>query len=132
MAQPSRWRRFRSGASNARITFCSRPPLGVAPQTFDVLTPTAPHAEALLEFDAASAILSAHCDGLVIEDQLTCGAQIMYKGRRDWRARKLRTAREYTHTTAVETISYIETIVTEPSSSAIHQGARLLDVDSER
>ena len=42
-----------------------------------------------LEFDAASTILSAHCDGLVFEDQLTCGAQIMYKGRRDWRARKV-------------------------------------------
>ena len=45
----------------------------MAPETFGVLQPTAPSAEALLEFDAAGAILSAHCDGLDSEDQLTCG-----------------------------------------------------------
>jgi len=34
----------------------------------------------LQEFDAASAILSAHCDGLDTEDQLTCGGSAATSG----------------------------------------------------
>src|SRR5262245_55428635 len=59
--------------SNHFVCFGVRP-LGRCAGNLRCTQPTARVAEALLEFYATSAILSAHCDGLEIEDQLTCGA----------------------------------------------------------